>query len=259
MLIIDTFKDSRVKFYQNDQNYERCYSRNKGISLSEGKYILFLDSDDYFELDHLQNWYNYLQTNFEDKTFFIGAKKIKSNSNLELALNPTLNEHPVSYFFYNAIFPGQVCIPTELAKKHSFRTDMLVYEDAALWMELSCHNKVKFNNISSFVYCLHDDNTININKNNAYLFRLNAIRILLSEGWLTEYVNKDLKRSSLNSCYLGIIRFHKINSSRIQRIYWVILALILYPEYSFKNKLLMLLESIPFIDKFQYFKNRTLY
>lgn len=42
-------KDSRIKFFQNDYNMGICATRNKGIDVSTGKYITFLDNDD--ELD----------------------------------------------------------------------------------------------------------------------------------------------------------------------------------------------------------------
>jgi len=42
-------KDSRIKFFQNEYNLGICGTRNKGIVLSKGEYISFLDNDD--ELD----------------------------------------------------------------------------------------------------------------------------------------------------------------------------------------------------------------
>lgn len=42
-------KDSRIKFFQNDYNIGICATRNKGIDVSIGNYITFLDNDD--ELD----------------------------------------------------------------------------------------------------------------------------------------------------------------------------------------------------------------
>ena len=41
-------KDSRVKILKNDSNHGPGYSRNKGLEIAEGKYISFLDGDDWF-------------------------------------------------------------------------------------------------------------------------------------------------------------------------------------------------------------------
>jgi len=50
--------DSRIKCFKNEINQERCISRNKGIQISSGKYICFLDSDDYHLPIHLETFYH---------------------------------------------------------------------------------------------------------------------------------------------------------------------------------------------------------
>ena len=46
-LAVKQFSDSRVKyFYQTNQ--ERSAARNNGVLKSKGKFICFLDSDDYY-------------------------------------------------------------------------------------------------------------------------------------------------------------------------------------------------------------------
>lgn len=35
-----------IKFFKNDENYERSYSRNKGLNEATGEYVTLLDSDD---------------------------------------------------------------------------------------------------------------------------------------------------------------------------------------------------------------------
>lgn len=46
-----TKKDSRIKVLKNDSNKGPGFSRNRGLDVAEGKYISFLDSDDWFSLD----------------------------------------------------------------------------------------------------------------------------------------------------------------------------------------------------------------
>ena len=57
-------KDSRVKILKNDSNKGQGYSRNKGLGMAKGKYISFLDGDDWFS----------------PNTFEISIKKIKQDN-----------------------------------------------------------------------------------------------------------------------------------------------------------------------------------
>ncbi len=43
--------DTRVKIIFNDNNKGASYSRNKAISIAQGKYIAFLDCDDYWKVN----------------------------------------------------------------------------------------------------------------------------------------------------------------------------------------------------------------
>lgn len=46
-----TKKDSRIKVLKNDSNKGPGFSRNRGLDVAEGKYISFLDGDDWFSPD----------------------------------------------------------------------------------------------------------------------------------------------------------------------------------------------------------------
>ncbi len=255
---IEFFSDKRIFFYQNDKNYERCYSRNRGIALAKGKFILLLDSDDLYEENHLHNWYEFInQIDVKENAFFVSAKKLLQNDHILLQPNIQIKEHPVSYFFQNPILPGQVCIHSTMAKQYSFRSDLLIFEDAALWMELALDYPVIFNSISTFIYRNHDDNSVNVLKYNAYYLRLIAIRKIVKEKKFDRYIIQ--KRFTLNACYMGIIRYHEYNSSRFKRAVWILKSLIFFPEFGLKNKILLVLNVIPFLSNLPFFKNRKLY
>lgn len=77
-------KDSRVKIIKNDSNKGPGYSRNKGLELAQGKYISFLDGDDWLSSD----------------TFEILIKKVEQD-NLDLLLfkNIVYYEKPQEFGF----------------------------------------------------------------------------------------------------------------------------------------------------------------
>lgn len=50
--------DNRIKLIHEEKNMGTAYVRNMGLSLATGKYMIFLDSDDFFELNMLEEAYN---------------------------------------------------------------------------------------------------------------------------------------------------------------------------------------------------------
>ena len=51
-------KDFRIKLITNEINKGVAYCRNIGIKMATGKYISFVDSDDYVEIDYLEYLYS---------------------------------------------------------------------------------------------------------------------------------------------------------------------------------------------------------
>ena len=55
--------NDRIKIITNEQNIGAGLSRNKGIKFSEGKYICFLDADDYWKRDKIEIQINFMINN----------------------------------------------------------------------------------------------------------------------------------------------------------------------------------------------------
>lgn len=55
--------DSRIKIYNNDKNLGVVKSRNKMIEKSNGQFIAFLDSDDYWSSDKLEKQVSHMRNN----------------------------------------------------------------------------------------------------------------------------------------------------------------------------------------------------
>lgn len=72
--VVETIKDSRIKYYKNDKNSGAAVSRNKALREARGQWIAYLDSDDLWMPEKLEkqirfmenNGYAFSYTNYEE-------------------------------------------------------------------------------------------------------------------------------------------------------------------------------------------------
>ncbi|EAH4846282.1 glycosyltransferase family 2 protein, partial [Campylobacter coli] len=58
-------KDNRIKIIHNEENLKLLRARYEGVKVAKAPYILFLDSDDYLELDACEECVKILDENTE--------------------------------------------------------------------------------------------------------------------------------------------------------------------------------------------------
>ena len=63
-------RDKRIRIFYNEKRSGAAVSRNKGITFSNGKYLIFLDADDIFENDMLEVAYRYIEKHNADVVEF---------------------------------------------------------------------------------------------------------------------------------------------------------------------------------------------
>lgn len=72
--VLETIKDSRIRYFKNDKNSGAAVSRNKALREARGQWIAYLDSDDLWMQDKLEkqirfmeaNGYTFSYTNYEE-------------------------------------------------------------------------------------------------------------------------------------------------------------------------------------------------
>lgn len=78
--ICKSYNDSRIKVIDK-QNSGVSKTRNLGIETSSGKYLMFVDSDDYLDLDYVEKMYNYLKEN-NYTTVISGLTQVTDNKKI---------------------------------------------------------------------------------------------------------------------------------------------------------------------------------
>ena len=81
----ENITNKMIKLYENKENFGTYYARNKGILMSKGGYILFVDGDDYIEPTYIENMVNTLK-NSDKRVWGYGVhfERVFLNNKLEV-------------------------------------------------------------------------------------------------------------------------------------------------------------------------------
>ena len=129
--IIKNYKDERIKYFKRS-NKGIGKTRNFGISKARGKYIVFLDSDDYLELDACEALYKKIERENLDIVIcdFYRVSKDKNIETITSFKNSSLKDNPSLLLDIN-LAPWNKIYRTELIKNNNIKfIEDLKYEDA---------------------------------------------------------------------------------------------------------------------------------
>lgn len=156
--VIESYKDSRIRYYFQEHK-ERSTARNKGIELARGKYICFLDDDDYLKPNFLMDFYQYLSdNNYPMKILRTGFYR-SINGTLNPSTNYQQKNHgnPVKFALFNMCGVWSLCIPQIFLKEKKFSNEIHYWEDTHLILQLLIEHPFVQLDAYQYVYELHDE------------------------------------------------------------------------------------------------------
>lgn len=127
--------DERVKYIQNERNLGVAQSRNKGIEMAKGKYIAFLDADDYWMQDKLAKQVSLMEKE-QAVLSSTGRELIDENGNPKGKIIGIKEE--ISYkelLRGNVLNTSGVMVLASVARKYPMVQDHL-HEDYIMWLSI---------------------------------------------------------------------------------------------------------------------------
>ncbi len=154
--------DSRVKYISKD-NKGVSNTRNYGIECSQGKYIMFVDSDDYIEDNYINTLYQELKNN-NVSIVISGATRVSPNGKVEsLQLYPNNN---VTYEIkdiiddvINTIYFSSACkmlFKKDILNNIRFNEKLVYGEDLYFTYNLIRNNKIFYSKNCGYYYVKND-------------------------------------------------------------------------------------------------------
>ncbi len=139
-IVLKEFKN-HIIYHRNPQNMERSISRNKGVELSTGKYIFFLDYDDEWERDYIEQSLFFLENH--DVVYSFPRTFINENGSI-IRKSKKIIPNDLG----ELIFSGMIGYPSATAFKREkflgYRNDILMREDWEIFIRAYLHGfKIK--------------------------------------------------------------------------------------------------------------------
>lgn len=203
--VLTKFNDSRIKVYKNHNMGSIAVSRNFAVSKSNGEWIAFLDSDDWWHINKIQTCSKYFTNSFDliyhNMNIFLQTLQINHTKGI-------LSRQVKKPVFHDLIIRGNpIACSSVVVRKYTYHKvngmndsiDLAGIEDYNTWLKISLHTdgfkRIK-QNLGS--YRRHDENFVQTIKSN----------FLPYEGAVKEFFPllpvKQLKTIQANSKYSNI-------------------------------------------------------
>ncbi len=190
-----------VEFVRNERNSGACFSRNYGASLSDAKYVAFLDDDDLWEPNHLENLFQVIDAN--QAVLAYSGKKIRNFESGKERIS--YNKIPETSQFSSLLlsnYPGStssILVEREsLIKAKGFDESLPAIQDFDFYLRLNKFGK--FTSCSEPTLIYRNDTPLKITNqiNKAVL----AADIILKkyQGDDKKVLNKTLTKQNIKKC-----------------------------------------------------------
>jgi glycosyltransferase involved in cell wall biosynthesis len=198
--------EGSIKYYYQS-NAGVSEARNKGASISEGQYLIFLDSDDSVTENWLLDYANMIKKSNPD-IIYCGINRLKENILVEYT-DPK-NPYKDGKSFGNVI-PGSFCIKSELFKTIGGYDDKLAYgENTELGFRIKMANPITtFISSPNLNYNMHENShgKNERNKMNGLIYTINKHPQLFND-------NKEMKRRFLSIAGVAAVHCNEFKIAR---------------------------------------------
>lgn len=161
--VVSQYSDSRITYiYQ--ENAERSAARNNGITHSVGEYVLFLDSDDYYLSNFLNDLNQAITDNGNEPCLYFHNALIEHNGEQRLFAEPLPNgeKNIIKFLFdsFRVIGVCQAAIARCFLAENIFDIRFSLWEDTHLFSRLLAKYPYKQSNVQGYVAVQHEQSTV---------------------------------------------------------------------------------------------------
>ena len=177
--ILDFYKDKRIKYFRSNIFMSLYKARNLAISKTKGKYLCFLDVDDWWTKSKISSQINILKKNKKIKFIYSNFYYYYENKKIKKVFsNNLLPEGKITQDLLNNYKVGilTVMIKKDLFKKKKFNSKLKIIGDFDFFIKLSVKEKFHCVQKPLAYYRVHNSNfsknfNIHSNEMNKWIIR----------------------------------------------------------------------------------------
>lgn len=213
-------EDHRFRYiYQ--ENAERSAARNFGIENSNGEYICFLDSDDYYLPERLNKLYEWLAKQKENCSFVFTDITFKTGDKFKNITYkfPGKDQSIFDFFARNVVGIPQVCISRDVFENIKFNPNFRIGEDFELWLRIADSFPILYqDDNNSVIACEHEDRSVNLKSYNSPKEQLISLKFALDKNHPGSKISTELKQKLVGNCYFNSAKHFMFNNKKCKAV-----------------------------------------
>lgn len=218
--VVSNFVDSRIKYIKKN-HAERSAARNYGIENSVGRYVCFLDSDDYYLDFHLQTFRDRIQREqYAEALYFCNTSENCDGIVTELPFNPRPARNNVEFVLLNLIGVPRICISRQILANYKFNIELTIGEDREFLARVVAKYPIIHIPVSTQVIVDHANRSVAINNYRSYVQNLETARYLLAN--FKQHLSAQAKRYIMAKGYNGMMSHHYSVRRPLAAFYWFV-------------------------------------
>ncbi len=238
-IVKEFLNDNRIKYYYQE-NAERSAARNKGISLSSGDFITFMDSDEYMDNNRLEKLQlAILENKNKVALYFTDIRFEFPDSSLNYIRRGKHFSFPIdpNKLIQTIIGNPQFCGSREVFQKHLFNHELTVGEDMELLFRISRdYSLIYLENNATITEIEHENRSVSFG-NLSNVKQIETFKLMFSTQHPAFQVSTSLRRQKWSEVYLRASYYYIFHNNRIRAIYSLLISLFFKPEDKFKFKM----------------------
>ena len=237
--VIDKFieKDNRVK-YLYQKNQERSAARNNGIKEAKGDWICFLDSDDIYHVNHLEEFKNLIKQKESKRGLYFSGLSFGLYSE-DFEDYDLSHQNNIEFIFLNTIGTPRACVHKSIILKNLFNEKIKIGEDRELWSRILNNHPLYWHNKKTFIEIEHPNRSINLfSEKESIKTMTNTIKNNKN------LISRRVKKESLSNTYFNISKLLLKNNNPSKAFWYILISVLINITNPQRNHRLLLLLSL---------------